>query len=425
VVGRDKILFELTPSPWDFILPNHYLDLISNFIHNPSKISIESVVFLGWIEIFLFLAFFFIRKYNLKLKIFVFILFLIPFTLALGYGQQNSFPLLPMRFLKEISFFEIFSEASRFFIIFYLVMTSAVCLTLVNFKRFKNAFTLLVAIIIFLILLERTPYKIKTASSLNDTYTKVVKNQDTKGVLDIPVNPYYPRYNVLSFYYDKAIVNGYFHWSSDGPNENQFLTFANLTKNYMCTTDMNMESNDDIDTLNKLKIAGINIIVIHKDDKFFHKVCEGVRIKLSRIIPNVEVLEETSEQKQFTTNMISGYPNFKFYFPKSGKFYLDGVYFSPDSKANMNIDINGSILPWDYSWDYIGSPNAMELSPKNELTIDVEKGSTLTFSSDDLVNNAYFSVWYRYEPVSAEQIPYEAPIEYIYKSKDTDVLRIN
>ena len=423
--GREIALFKSTPSIYDFFLPNKYLNLISGFIKNPSNISIESAVFVGWIELILFITFFLVRGIHKRFKFFILILFLIPFLLALGYGEQNSFPILPFRFIKDIFIFQIFAEPGRFFVIFYLVMTSAICLLLMPLKKYKNLFILLISFLIFLMLLERTPYKINMVSSLNDPYTQIVKTQNTKAVLDIPVNPYYPKYNVLSFYYEKPIVNGYFHWSSDGPKEKEYLESASLIENYMCDLNKNLLTKNNTNSLKELKNAGISTIVIHKDDKFYHTVCKDVRINLNNMIENVTQIEDTQAQNQINSDLTEGYPKFSLYFPKGGKFNLDGVYIAPDSKANFYIKLNGNSLPGDYSWNPIGDKFGMELTPKQSLEIDIDKGSTLTFYSDDFVNKTFYSIWYRFKNTSLDSIPYNAPIEYIYQSENVDILNIN
>src|SRR4029078_10702006 len=98
------------------------------------------------------------------------------------------------------------------------------------------------------------------------------------------------RYDVLSVLYDKPIVNGYFHWSADGATEKSFLTESQLLDRYMCNADnrllaSDLENQADTLLLLELKQFGIQTIVVHKDDKYYHTVCMSVRERLSNLLP--------------------------------------------------------------------------------------------------------------------------------------------
>lgn len=421
---RGGTLFASTPSIIDYIIPNRYLDLLSNAIKSHSNVSIESMVFIGWIELLVFVLFFINRHIKTRFKLFVLTSFLIPFVLSLGYGEQNLFPLLPYRFLGDFFIFRAIAETGRYFVVFYLILSAAVTLALIPLKPNKRIFTIVVVSIIAILLFERTPLKIMTAATLNDNYTKIVQKEPGTAVLDLPINIYHPDYNVLSFYYNKPLVNGYFHWSSDGPKEREFLNSSGLM-DYSCNSQDNVKINNDNLIIENLKTYGITTIVIHKDDKFYYPVCKNVRIRLSRMIPNTVVVPETKQQKQIVAKSFTGYPKLTLYFPKKGKFNLDGLYVAPDSKTNFNILVNDSPIEANYSWNSIGSPNGIEINPKNQIEIDVEGGSTITIYSKDLVENTYFSVWYRYTPDSnTQQILYQLRLEKIFEDDTVEVYRL-
>jgi hypothetical protein len=422
---RGGTLFAATPSITDYLIPNGYLDLLSNIIKSHSRVSIEDMVFVGWIELVIFILFFINRHIKIRFKLFILTLFLIPFVLSLGYGQQNSFPLLPYRFIKDFFIFRAIAETGRYFVIFYLILSSAVVLALEPLKLNKRTFSIIVVSIIAILLLERTPLKIMTAETLNDNYTKIVQNELSTAVLDLPINIYYPHYDVLSFYYNKPIVNGYFHWSADGPKEKEFLNSTGLLSDYSCNGQSNVQTDNDAQIITNLKQYGITTIVVHKDDKFYHTVCKNVRIRLSRMIPNAIVVGETNQQKEIVSKSFTGNPKLILYFPKKGTFNLDGLYIAPDSKANFNILVNGSAMNTVYWWDNVGSPNAIEINPRNQISIDVEKGSTITIYSENLVENTYFSVHYRYVASNSAVMPYKPSIESIYQNEQVDVLRLN
>lgn len=424
VSNRDTTLFMSTPGVSDFFVPNSYLQVISNLVKSHSMPSIEAVVFMGWIELLIFILFFLSRQIKIRFKLFVAVLFLVPFIFALGYGKANHFPLLPYRFLQNIFIFKVLAETGRYFVIFELIVASVVTLSLVPLKKNKRVFPVLITIIILLTLLERMPTKILMAPTLNDEYTKVISRENSKAVLDLPVNVYFSNYNVLSFYYQKPIVNGYFHWSADGSPEREFLISSSLLQRFACYPNDKAPS-DNSELFNNLKAQGITTIVIHKDYDFYYDKCNAVRERLSKLIPNISIAVETNAQKEITQAVFRGNPKFSLYFPKSGKVNLDGVYIAPDSKANFNIELNGAPLQTDYSWHPVGSPNAMEVFPKNQIELDVDKGSTLTFYSNDLVNYTLFSVWYRYQAEGNDSVPLTQPVQVIYNNDQAEILRLN
>jgi hypothetical protein len=300
-----------------------------------------------------------------------------------------------------------------------------VVLTLAAFKSTKRIFAIAVVFVIALLLLERFPLKIMTAATLNDNYTRIVQNEPGTAVLDLPINIYYPGYNILSFYYNKPLVNGYFHWSSDGPKERGFLNSSGLM-DYYCNGQTSVGANNNESLIKDLRKYGITTIVIHKDKNFYYQVCKSVRIRLNRLIPNTVVVAETKQQKQIVSKSLTGYPKLTLYFPKKGKFNFDGLYVAPDSRANFNILVNDSPLETNYSWNSVGSPNGIEINPKNQIEIDVEKGSTITIYSQDIVENTYFSVWYRYTPDNnAQQLLYQPLLEKIFKDDTVEIYRLN
>jgi len=420
---REDTLFTSTPSLIDYLIPNRYLDLLSNIVKDHSRISIESMVFIGWIELLIFVLFFINRHIKTKFKLFILSIFLIPLILSFGYGEQNSFPLLPYRFLKDFIIFRAIAETNRYFVVFYLILSSTVVLTLATLKSNKRIFAIVVASVVALLLLERFPLKIITAATLNDSYTKIVQKEPGTAVLDLPINIYYPGYNVLSFYYNKPLVNGYFHWSSDGPKERSFLTSSGLM-DYYCNGQATIETNNNDALIKNLKNYGITTIVIHKDKNFYYQACKSVRIKINSLftVPISLDLAPVME-KQVVQKYLEGKASFNFYFPQDGVFYLDGVYIAPSSNTVINIALNNQLLP-GYAWS-VKNDYSMELLPKYSFSFSVKAGSMLSLFSSQETNNTYFSMWYRYKPDRKTQtLPYEPLFQKIFEDATVEVYQL-
>jgi hypothetical protein len=296
-------------------------------------------------------------------------------------------------------------------------------LTLAALKSTKRIFAIAVVFVIALLLLERFPLKIMTAATLNDNYTRIVQNEPGTAVLDLPINIYYPGYNVLSFYYSKPLVNGYFHWSSDGPKERGFLNSSGLM-DYYCNGQTSVEANNNESLIKDLRKYGITTIVIHKDKNFYYQVCKSVRIKINSLLTTPTSLDLAPIiEKQIVQKYWEGKPSFTFYLPQDGVFYLDGAYISPSSNASFNITLNNQPLA-GYAWS-IKNDYSMEHLPKYSVSFPVKAGSELSISSPQETSNTYFSLWYRYAPGNnAQKILYQPLLEKIFEDDTVEVYRL-
>ena len=431
---RGDILLNLTPTLSDFVLPNPYLKLIiSSIINSQSSPSIEKLVFIGFIEIIILLigVFYSLRFGNKKLYLFLVTLLIVPLSLSLGFGKSDNLWFLPYHFLSNLFPFSSIPETGRYYVIFDFFIATIIVLFLGKLQIKKRNYVL-VLIIAFLIL-ERLPSSFYLAPSLkNEPYQKVVSLEKSKAVLDLPINFYYPNYDILSFYYNKPIVNGYFHWSADSNKEKNFILKDNLLTRYICDQNDPLqnsqinnyyEANLDAQMLSVLKENGINTIVIHKDDKFYHPVCKSFRKRLSRLLSTpVSVDPAPVIEKQIIQKYLEGKASFTFYFPQDGVFYLDGAYIAPSNNVSFNITLNNQPLT-NYAWS-IKNDYSMELLPKYSVSFPVKAGLKLSLSSLQETGNTYFSMWYRYAPNNSQKILYQPPLEKIFEDDTVEVYRL-
>jgi len=439
ILDRGSILNQLTPSLSEYVLPNKYLHLqIGNFIQSASFASIEKVVFIGWIEI-LFIVLFFFSKVKLRLKLILGTFLLIPLLLSLGYGENNMFSLLPYRFIKDIFPFSVIVETGRYIVPFYLIATICIVLFLQSIRKYKKIFITLTTIFIIGIIIERLPSNFYSANSFeNEKYAQIVSTQNSKAVLDLPINPYYAPYDVLSLKYNKPIVNGYFHWSADNNNSREFIFGKGSLNRFICseidnTRDEQFETEQNNDLLSTLKEHEISTVVIHLDDKYLHDTCANVRYRIAQLFPEIFVMPTTSSDKEEEITM-SDYSNsskFTLYFPTDGVFHLGGVYIAPNKMAEYKILKNSQEAIFEsltgdtnHTWN-TASDFSMQLSPQHSLFINVNAGDVITIESNQNIESAYMSMWYRYIPNPvANFIPYQPNYETIYKDEKAIIYKI-
>lgn len=430
LLKREDTLYTLTPSLTDYILPNSYLRLfISKYVTSASLPSIEKIVFVGWIELLFFIGFLF-SPVRMRIKKIVLLLFAIPFLLSLGFGKDNQLFFLPYRFISETFPFNALVETSRYIIIFYLFLVCAVLL-LINSIKSKSVRIIFIAVLLLAAFLERLPSNYYLVDDLSKKpYVKMVKKQESQAVLDLPVNLYYAPYNVLSLYYDKAIVNGYFHWSADGDKEKGFINDRELLSRFVCSDTDRLLSSFDEEKLNKdllktLADNNITTIVVHKDDKFFHPVCTNVRARINQLLPeNVTITPTGNNIKEIIMTVTNRKPTFSFFFPQNGKLSLESTYIAPSNPAKFAIKYNNSSAPFGYNFKQDPN-NSMQLLPQNSILHPVQAGDTLVFYSDTTINHTYLSFRYRFIEEAGPSVKFKMPVEKIFDDKDGSVYTIN
>lgn len=425
---REGTLSTLTPSLLDYLLPNKYLHILpAKFATSPSSPSIEKAVYVGFTEFIFFLMFFLKPNITSTFKKSLFILFLIPFLLSLGYGNSDHFFLLPYHFLDKIFPFNLIVETGRYVVVYGLFITVAI---LVFLRSISSRWLQVMLGIILLggILMERIPVGYYSVSDLFDNYTKVVASQPSHAVLDLPINFYYPKYNILSFYYNKPIVNGYFHWSADGESEKSFVASNGLT-HFICRKDISypvLSKNEIYTMLNALKKSGITTIVVHKDDKFYFPDCSNVRQELSNLIPIVVSTPATSidKESEIVLNGLTGKQEFNFYTPSTGTFYIGGIYLAPKNYSPFNILLNGNPVGFNYGF-ITAKDNSMQLFPTHSISFPVVSGDVLTLKGKNIADSTYLSLWYRYIPdENAIASPLRQPIVKVFEDKKAIVYSI-
>lgn len=405
---RSKVitLLEYSPSIKDYFLPNTYLPLqiaeVFKNIANSLK-SIEKVVFIGWLEIFIFILFMFFYK-NKREKFFIFLTSLAFFIITLGFISPEIKLYLPYFYLHKIIPFSFVDEPARFFVIFYLFITIGVIFFLKQISKNDKKTTLLLFVIITLIFLQKLPLNYRTSPFFKDrTYVKVVRKTKSAAVLDIPVSYENTVYDVLPYSYDKKIVSAPFHWFADTEAPKSFIKNNNLTR-FICGGSQILPNINQ--TINKkltqiLKENNIKTIVVHKNDpedhaKYYFPECANVRMQTSILLPQLFMPDSTEKQKILSIFFpaISDKGD-TITIPYDGTFYIDGIEAYPSNWLPLHILVDNKEITFNQNWTEHGNKN-VTLDPF--LSVSVKQNSKIKFYFDKNQNTGYsfVKIWYRY-----------------------------
>jgi len=407
---RSKVitLLEYSPSIKDYFLPNTYLPFQITEVFknaNNSLKSIEKVVFMGWLEIVIFLLFLVFYK-NKRVKYSILSVVLAFFILTLGHINPETKIYLPYYYLHKILPFSFVDEPARFFVIFYLFITIGIILFLKQINLNDKKTTLLLFVVITLIILEKLPLNYWMSPIFNDhSYVQVVKETQSTAVLDIPVSYENTVYDVLPYSYNKKVVSAPFHWFADTEAPKAFIKNNGLTR-FICgrsqiLPNINQEVNKKL--IQTLKENDIKTIVVHKNDpedhaKYYFPECTDARMQTSLLFPQLFMPDPTEKQKILSIFFpaISEIGD-TITAPYDGMFYLDGFHVFPYNRLPLHIFVDSKELKIQQNWKLHDGENAT-LDPF--LKIKLKKNSKIKFIFDNNYNMGYsfVKIWYRYIP---------------------------
>jgi hypothetical protein len=263
-------------SPMNFIFPNAYIPVLAAAFPNGSKPWIESSVFIGFAEMILVVVAISRLTGSPEKR------FLSAAAIVLLFISLGKQPILERIWLYPHLFrwlpFRGIIEPARFYVLFDLALTF---LILTYLERMRN--TRLLLLVGLLVLVERLPLHFHLSPSRRDpAMIEAVRSRPTHAVLDLPVYTtwwYGQVYDLYSVYYQRPIVNGYFHWSADRP-ESQTLVrnLGDLACRFdpsqaVQEFDLAKATRERDETLETLIKDDIRIVVIHKDLFGSHEQC--------------------------------------------------------------------------------------------------------------------------------------------------------
>jgi len=410
----------------EFILPNPFLKiLLADFLNSKTISSIENVVFIGFLEPLLFLAFL-ITFPNSRKKYLILSNFLFFFILSLGFNNPDLNISLPYRFIYRFFPFEYIPESGRFYVIFYLFLTTGVVCLLKSIEKRKTLLFLILALVI----LERIPSNYYLSHPYNDKFAKVVQNQPGKAVFDIPINFDEPIYDVLPIVYKKKVLSGNFHWSADSLQSRSFVLNNQELLRFLCRSDdpfftqkqfmnpviMQNEEKLNQSLLTLLAKNDIKLIVLHRDIPFKlydYYNCRNVWLRVHTLLPETLYVNPINTSKTIGQEWPISQVNLQLFFPYDGSFIIDKIdlYTTEPTQLESILNNNPIILSENRSFE-------------------VKKGSFLMIKSTNIFEKGYIRIWYRYlvneNIILRKEFTNQAfPLEKIYQDKDKEIWKIN
>lgn len=428
--------FYSSPSIKDYLIPNSYLPLAitqATIGLNDSAKSIDKSVFLGWVEIALFITFLILYK-GRKVKYFIFSGSLIFFILSLGYIIPETGTYLPYFILHKIFLFSFIDEPSRFYPILYLLITFGILLILKQTFISGRRNLAILGVIIILLFLERLPFNFWLQPVFKDqAFAQKVREHPASAVFDIPVSFTNSPYHILPYVYERRMVSGTFQWFADTDKPKSFIRNNGLTR-FLCGDAKAPDSNtfsENLKLIETLRSNDITTIVVHKNGlmgttKFYFPECATMRMQTLSFLPQL-LMPNPSADPQILSVFYPAAPleGESITFPTDGKLVIEGIGAFRNDNLPLKIFFDDRELDINLNWVDQGN-NISTAEPF--AVFEVKKGSKLRFQFDKNHNLDYsfVKIWYRY--TSSENPPQLDPtgqIKKIYEDDDAAVFRIN
>lgn len=434
-VDRSALYADFSPDLKDFIIPNNYLPLLITHLFknlNNSFKSIERSVFVGWLEIGLFIVYIIFKRQN-RIKKYLICSTIVFFILSLGFINKNTGWIMPYYYINRIIPFSFIPEAGRFFIIFNLIVSIGITLLLSDLLRLKKTYLSYILMIIIAVALisERLPKNYWLSPVFSDKeYVQRVKKQPGGAVLDLPLSYYNTTYDILPYAYGKKIVNGNFQWFAHTEKTKSFIRETGLEK-FACgyNSPINLIETSNNKLIKQLVQANIRTIVIHKNDledkaKYYFPQCADARLQTSILLPQLYSADPTEKQKILPLFFpaIPGIGD-TVTFDYEGIFYLDGIHAYPSDQLPLEISIDNQPLALEQNWKNRDNNN-VTLDPF--LQIPVKKGSKITFKFSKKHNQGYsfIKLWYQYQVNELKKDDNFGQIIKVYEDDDAAVFQI-
>lgn len=448
-----------SPSLLDYLRPHQYLRTWhTNLFAHPDKIGIDHVVFVGYLELLLLPFIFISKQIKRKLKIWLGAMIGIFFIFSLGTYSPELGINLPYAWLVPHFPFWGIAESGRWYVIFYLFLTTGVILSLKKFVQTKQGKLLVIALIIGLLAerftLQHFTARVAPTESEQELY-QLISELDTNAVIDLPIDltasPIANYYNTLPAYYQKPIVNGYLHWSVDTADTRTFLQKAGLYR-FICENPdslnlkyFDLTATDDLSEQQKqaklataMQRAGITAVVIHKNQQLYFPGCADVLNELQFSFPQQFELQPTGPFAQTITTRrtIDAATTYQFYVPQSGRITLQTLHYKAPEESNpvefLTITrnqqpINSLQLQHEDVFEYgrntrFSSPASNEAN--NEISVNAGDIITIKFNQS-VAGEGFLNLTYLYKTNTVNQPRIEpnwnTPFQKIYHSDDHEV----
>jgi len=415
------------PELLDLVFPNRYLGSWWGSL-NPSGASIENVVTLGVVSIVL-LVFFLILCKQLWPRILLAVLVPLQILLILGILR---FPLIP--------------EGGRFILLISLVFSCLLVGT--NFIKSKAIAVLIVVLLLaerlFFMVHVHEPFDLGILRQFvaDETNTlvrrdipdpfkpevyKIVNEQPGQAVLHIPMSGYNAYYSAVATFYNKALVDGYFHHTADNEAARSLIEHR-VVKKFNCDSghldNIYTRPENPATAVSFLKSYDVNTIVLYKNDKYFHDACKNVRDWWHWLYPVTIQISEPTDGVVTKSIELVDYEKFRvqLFFTKDANFALTGFLVHPRYVDDVKVTMPDGTTHQFNDVKNLEAGLSTEIS--SPMTIRAQAGDVVTFESElPLLDTAYFTVFYSLDYVGLSSA--KPLFELIYDDDEVEIYNLN
>jgi hypothetical protein len=436
--GRDQALESYDVDSYSFFMPNPYNHTLFNSILPQDDFpNIESGLFLGVVEILLFI-FFFKSQRSKKEKLYLGALVGLFFVVALGV-VESGFPMPYLLIAGKFPFSGV-AEPGRYVVIFSLFMGIASIMALDSIKS-KRLRTIATWLVLLLLILERVPQKYFQAPANYNESIQILASQPGLGVFNIPAHHYRQDYSLTPVYTGKSITDGYIHWSVNTAENRSFIeeTAGGHLVRYGCDEDdliatelsdpavASAESQLNQEMLDKLRANKIRTIVVYKNGEYYFPYCANVRARLAHLLDQTETAVINPAVNSSLQQTFDGPLTANIYFPQSGIIELHGLHLTGQPStisatlANQPINLPTSLTKQADSGTLI-QMSQPDGKVYEEFKYQVTGGTSLQVSTPDLVEVGAVTIWYSYQPdAGSKKIQKRSLLEKIYSDDRIDI----
>lgn len=406
---KHKILFE--PHIIDVLVPNEYLGDLWGLV-NPSELAIERVITVGTLEAGI-LVYLLIKLKDKKAQL-------------VGIGLFLSYLLLSFKILN----IPYYPEGGRTVILISLFIAVAI----VSYDHIFSE-PIYAGLVLTLIMLERLFFHVQVSEPLAaDLFIREVRPISGGAVLNVPLSKYSTYRSALPVFYDKKVLDGYFHYTAATKVSEKTLHEKHFSR-MVCRFERDDEPEtgfspgDRPEALQAFKEKDIGAIVLFKDSevgKFLYEDCDNVRDWWYYLRPETLVLSHDTPgvvKNNFAVPNHNPHTIARFYFERSGELTLNGLLVTPGGYDDLKVRLPSGevIIP---NWQ--NQPDGLSAQFDPPLQITVRAGEYLTLSSDQQAQeNRYINAYYLFKVDRTSLSSRPIPIELLYSDSKVEIYQLN
>lgn len=411
IIYAESIHKFFRPGILDLIMPNQYLGELWA-IFNHSEMSIERVITVGTLELALF-VYLMIKTKRRKLRLWGLILFVFYLVLSFGWLKLPFYP-----------------EGGRVTILLSLFIA---ILFLLEANVFKNPVVL--SLFFALVIIERLFFNLHVIYPLESGVLKSkVAPAPGEAVLNVPLSKYETYRSALPFFYQKKVLDGYFHYTAANARSERLLD-DDLFSRFICQQERadkpvyDYQQDDRQRLFDALRRMDIRTVVLFKDDnvgQFFWTGCENVKDWWYWLNPATLAMSSDTHyvvKYNFEIAKVNPRTIAEIYFERDGRFVLSGLYATPRGLDDWLIILpdGKKIYP---QWQE--SAYGYEVSFDPAIEINAKAGDSLYITSGNKVDfNRYINVFYLFEENKTSLARKRVPLENIYSDKNVEIYQLN